>query len=257
MPCSTPCSTIMAFLLQSVLLEHEASWPLLAGFFVSELILKAECLRCIRVLGSIAWEIARHQQLKIPGECLAGFTLPWKLDDIGIHPWKSWNSADFPKKIYSMKLALLIRFQVILPVAFVGAVNTLVSVYAAHSAGDMYLCRGDGRWCSWVNLEHEPTLGRWELRTVFVSWGSCPTLAGFLGWRFMMFQPEQSFSSSLFVKYRYLHLSSQHGNTALPKVCWTPKLPKRIEQYFRHFQDDLYFMFPDICQNGWCFVTFT
>jgi hypothetical protein len=38
-----------------------------------------------------------------------------------------------------MKLALLIRFQVILPVAFVGAVNTLVSVYAAHSAGDMYL----------------------------------------------------------------------------------------------------------------------
>ena len=66
----------MAFLLQSVLLEHEASWPLLAGFFVSELTLKAECLRCIRVLGSIAWEIARHQQLKIPGECLAGFTLP-------------------------------------------------------------------------------------------------------------------------------------------------------------------------------------
>jgi hypothetical protein len=48
-------------------------------------------------------------------------------------------SAIFLNKIYSMKLALLIRFQVILPVAFVGAVNTLVSVYAAHSAGDMYL----------------------------------------------------------------------------------------------------------------------
>lgn len=29
--------------------------------------------------------------------------------------------------------------EVILPVAFVGAVNTLVSVYAAHSAGDMHL----------------------------------------------------------------------------------------------------------------------
>ena len=114
---------------------------------------------------------------------------------------------------------------------------------------------GDGRWGSWVNLD-EPTLSHWELRTVLVSWGNCPTLAGFLGW-FMMFQPEESFSSSLFVKYRYLHLSSQHGNTALPKVCWTPKLPKRIEQYFRHFQDDLYFMFPDICQNGWCFVTST
>ena len=29
--------------------------------------------------------------------------------------------------------------KVILPVAFVGAVNTLVSVYAAHSVGDMRL----------------------------------------------------------------------------------------------------------------------
>jgi len=47
------------------------------------------------------WEIPRYnQQLKIPGECLAGFTRPWKLDDLGISPWKSWN----PARIFQKKM---------------------------------------------------------------------------------------------------------------------------------------------------------
>ena len=63
---------------------------------------------------------------------------------MNIHDFIMKFRGDFSS---TMKLALLIRrFQVILPVAFVGAVNTLVSVYAAHSAGDMYLCRGEGTW---------------------------------------------------------------------------------------------------------------
>ena len=41
--------------------------------------------------------------------------------------------------------------EVILPVAFVGAVNTLVSVYAANSAGDMYLLL-QGSWTTKVTL---------------------------------------------------------------------------------------------------------
>jgi hypothetical protein len=47
------------------------------------------------------WEIPHYnQQLKIPGECLAGFTRPWKLDDLGISPWKSWN----PARIFQKKM---------------------------------------------------------------------------------------------------------------------------------------------------------
>jgi len=45
------------------------------------------------------------------------------------------------KSFASIPQVLLENIAVILPVAFVGAVNTLVSVYAAHSVGDMYPIR--------------------------------------------------------------------------------------------------------------------
>jgi len=45
------------------------------------------------------------------------------------------------KSFASIPEVLLENIAVILPVAFVGAVNTLVSVYAAHSVGDMYPIR--------------------------------------------------------------------------------------------------------------------
>ena len=59
-----------------------------------------------------------------------------------------WDS--FMNIILAGHLWMIIR-EVILPVAFVGAVNTLVSVYAAHSAGDMYLLL-QGSWTTKVTL---------------------------------------------------------------------------------------------------------
>lgn len=46
-----------------------------------------------------------------------------------------------PDSFKVIPAVLMKNLAVILPVAFVGAVNTLVSVYAAHSAGDMYPIR--------------------------------------------------------------------------------------------------------------------